>query len=330
MLEVVVIQKQIKTCKVCLRGVFAVCIMQANIVKSYLEGIPSSLLQQKTCPLFYGCPWLHDFVAILAQVSRFPLCPEWSIGVVVNMAEAFVSMKSALTDKTMMYMAPLDGVVYGGKELDGIFVMDSHGLAYDVDGRRKQSYIPAMLEYLYVAMGILAVAVVCPGACAQDFLECILVAQQQLYKGPTRPRARWAVIVSMGNDFYKKYRFPGPGLATPAVVSEYINQVVRYTTRHVADKVLVVYGGLAKTWGYDGEWGKAYDENVSMTVLRLRSGGVFTIRGMRLGALPLGDRIGHIKYEGIGAATKEFCYWAYLVSEGPVSGGQDVLMKSRL
>lgn len=249
---------------------------------------------------------------------------------------AVVYTVSAVTGQKMIFLAPTAAYYNSPPEFDGIFVMDSYGLDDNQESMdNKTSHISTMLARLRSLMGLNAVAVVCPGGSAHDYLECIMLAQQQLHALRISPKVQWVVLVSMGNEFYN-YSPDGleQGVSTSVVVSEYINQAVGYVYAHVAYNSLVVYGGESKTWGYPSVWGEVYDHEGATVVKRLRSAGRFAIRGMRLGPRHV-DRFGHIR-SGQGRMDKalwEFLYWAYLVS-GDVhvrESLKDVLkMKSRL
>jgi len=241
---------------------------------------------------------------------------------------------SAVTGQKMIFLAPTAAYHTSPSEVDGIFVMDSYGLDDDQKSMNNVNYISSMLGRLRFKMGLNAVAIVCPGGSAHDYLECIMLAQQQLHALRISPKVQWVVLVSMGNEFYN-YSPDGleQGVSTSVVVSEYINQAVGYVYAHVAYNCLVVYGGESKTWGYPSVWGEVYDHEGATVVKRLRSAGRFAIRGMRLGPRHV-DRFGHIRSGSMDKAVWEFLYWAYLVS-GDVHVRESVKdsilkMKSRL
>ena len=241
---------------------------------------------------------------------------------------------SAVTGQKMIFLAPTAAYHTSPSEVDGIFVMDSYGLDDDQKSMNNVNYISSMLGRLRFKMGLNAVAIVCPGGNAHDYLECIMLAQQQLHSLRISPKVQWVVLVSMGNEFYN-YSPDGleQGVSTSVVVSEYINQAVGYVYAHVAYNCLVVYGGESKTWGYPSVWGEVYDHEGATVVKRLRSAGRFAIRGMRLGPRHV-DRFGHIRSGSMDKAFWEFLYWAYLVS-GDVHVREDVKdsilkMQSRL
>ena len=227
---------------------------------------------------------------------------------------AVVYTASAVTGQKMIFFAPTAAYHTSPSEVDGIFVMDSYGLDDDQESMDNVNYISSMLGRLRFHMGLNAVAIVCPGGSAHDYLECIMLAQQQLHALRISPKVQWVVLVSMGNEFYN-YSPDGleQGVSTSVVVSEYINQAVGYVYAHVAYNCLVVYGGESKTWGYPSVWGEVYDHEGATVVKRLRSAGRFAIRGMRLGPRHV-DRFGHIRSGSMDKALWEFLYWAYLVS----------------
>ena len=239
--------------------------------------------------------------------------------------------------------------VPASEPLEGIFIIDSSGLAADTSAYPEKPdlihYIAEFIEALYRVFHIVAMAIVDPMLKSDTIGGAVHMAQraiadraEELYGPWPRPidwpivyrnqaKAHWLVIVAIVNDpIQKKYYHFREGvskaISTPSMnAAVIIHKQVQEALALIAEKVLVVYGGSAQNHGYI-RYGTAqkYDAHVAAVIGHLRRLGCFAVRGRRHGitfamrGLATWQVPGAIKSSAIGPAMANLGYWAYLVS----------------
>lgn len=226
--------------------------------------------------------------------------------------------------------------------LEGIFIIDSYGIAEDRYNRVDPNYLVEFVEALYRVFGLVVMVIVWPNLCAESLSTALYTAKKcisdrtiDLYGPDTSkgrvieqnvflrvvPKACWLVIVAMTNDPIRRKYYPAlkgasHGISTESIkAAVIINEQVQWALGHIAKKVLVVYGGAAENHGYKSSRAKKYDAHVAAVVGHLRRLGCFVIPGRRHAVtLALYHCPGAIHQSAIGPAMANLAYWAYLVS----------------
>ena len=87
--------------------------------------------------------------------------------------------------------------------------------------------------------------------------------------------------------------------------------------KRAAKKVLVLYGGAASVWGYEGDFGIRYDKFMATMVDMLRPSNRYDaeiIRGVQFGASITIDRIGYVHVGSLGRVMNAYAMWASLAA----------------
>jgi hypothetical protein len=207
-----------------------------------------------------------------------------------------------------------------GREIDGVFLMDSFGMAGGSEvSWKKEMYTQDALQYLYWKTGLHCVAVQRNGAGYAQLLEAAYLMRRRL--GVTK--VQFCVIISMGNDVYgyasdEKQDEGIDDLVAGRVASGMV-EVQRYSQKYLANSSLIVYGGASKTWKYIGLMASKYDQYVNNIVMEIRKY-ADAIKGLSLGVLDTVDKIGHVNISSLGIVVHSFVSWA-LMAKGLPWGG---------
>ena len=198
------------------------------------------------------------------------------------------------------------------RDVDGLLIIGSLGTVSD---QYKHCFgVLDLLEYLHECFDIQLVAALCPGSGAGDLLATVQKVYEQFREHVPGGRAKFAVVITMGSDWYRKYLYDDlyQGVSRSIDVSGSIQTLVLDLQAHFVDKVLVVYGASADTFGLSGTLAAQYDQDATEVVKQLNSYGCLAIRGMRVHVLMQPTRSGHVYAMGLRLATIELAHWASL------------------
>ena len=207
------------------------------------------------------------------------------------------------------------------KPIDGIFLLDSFGMAGSVAWKKwKTMYTKEALQYVYWRAGIHCVAVQHNGAGYVELLEAAYVMSRRLNTAQAG-KVSFCVIVSMGNDIYKHARMVDSGIDLGLIerVASGMEKVNQYCREYLATSTLIVYGGASKTWRYDGIMAWLYDQYVNKIVKKINNHGD-AIRGSSLGVLDVIDDVGHVDVSSLRIIVNTFVFWALLARGVPWGG----------
>ena len=214
------------------------------------------------------------------------------------------------------------------RPIDGIFLLDSFGMAGSMGEEWLTMYTQHALQYIYWRAGLHCVAVQQNGAGYVGLLEAAYVMRHELDTAQAGQRVSFCVIISMGNDIYESARMmsegmnlglPGTDLGLVERVASGMQEVDQYCREYLATSTLIVYGGASKTWRYDGILAWLYDQYVDKIIKKIRNHGD-AIRGSSLGVLDTIDNIGHVDVSSLGIIVNTFVFWALLARGVPWGG----------
>ena len=196
-----------------------------------------------------------------------------------------------------------------GQRPDGIILVDSFAEA-GRDGYRG-SYMRDLLQYIWWRTGQWFTCIQWNGAGAKELHVCARKAAD-----------RWGtvdkvLIISMGNDVYQTAR---KGIFNAEVVSAIVAELTalcRYAVEYLAPACMVIYGGSALTWSYDGSRGFAdiYDRYCRSVCAGLLREGIQVSTGANvLGRLIVLDRIGHVHGGSMNVVFEAYVNWIFRMS----------------
>ena len=245
------------------------------------------------------------------------------------MAQGIFTLQTGKVERgiwqTQCSMAPVfvrPPYVPKGRPIDGIFLLDSFGMAGSVDKKGwKTMYTQEALQYVYWRTGLHCVAIQRNGAGYVNLLEAAYVMRRKLDTAQAGQKVSFCVIISMGNDIYKYARMVDEGIDLGLLerVASGMEKVNQYCREYLANSTLIVYGGTSKTWKYNGIMAWLYDLYVNKVVMEINKY-ADAIKGSSLGVLDTVDNIGHVDVSSLGIIVNSFVLWALLAKGVPWGG----------